>query len=65
MDNKRRRKFKKCLKDIDLFGFPIGLNYNGKGGGGVSGSILSSPQHQTLGGGIITIAFLLVAVVII
>ena len=45
MDNKRRRKFKKCLKDIDLFGFPIGLNYNGKGGGGVSGSILSSPQH--------------------
>lgn len=41
MDYKRRKRFIKFLKDIDLYGFPITLNYNKKGGGGVSTSILS------------------------
>ena len=53
------------VKDIDLFGYPVHLNFDEKGGGGTNSLFLAQPTHRTCLGGLMSLSFLVVSVIIL
>jgi hypothetical protein len=53
----------KYFKNIDIFGYPISMNYNEQSGG-INDTISGMPKHQTYGGAFLTIIFFILGILI-
>ena len=63
MPKDTKQKSTKFFKNIDVFGYPISLNYNQESGG-INDTLSGIPKHQTYGGAILTIIFLILGILI-
>ena len=61
----KSKGFKRLIKDFDIFGYPVHLNFDKKSGGGVNGTFMASPTHQTCLGGLLSLTFYVFVIVIL
>ena len=61
----KKRSIKRMIKDFDLFGYPVHLNFDEKGGGSNNSLLLAQPTHQTCLGGLLSFAFFIIAIIIL
>lgn len=54
-----RQKF----KNVDIFGYPVHMNFDQKSGGGAGNTYFTAPSHPTCIGGLLTLVFFLVMIV--
>lgn len=62
MQRKKKIGCHRHIKNIDIFGYPVHLSFDGKTGG-AAGVFMAQPTHQTCLGGLLTFTF--VAVIIL
>ena len=61
---KRGRTLSRCVKDLDIFGYPVHLGFEGKTGA-ASGTFIAEPMHQTLLGASCSLIFIMAAMLIL